>query len=260
MSHSRITVVTGGASGIGQATAKRFSLGGDLVVIADLDEEAGHSTVHEIVCAGGKSAFVKLDVTSEESVSEMTNFVETDLGPIGALINSAGIIHNPEGITEFSLDDFDAIHSVNYRGTFLCCREIGGLMQKRGNGTIANLGSILSFMPYQVTAYTVGKAALKSLTEILAAEMGEKNVRVNAVAPGYVITPAMKARIESGHRDTSKMLQQNALPKLVTAKNVGDALWFLCSDEASAITGVTLPVDCGILCALPYRAFPNYHT
>ena len=133
-------------------------------------------------------------------------------------------------------------------------------MQKRGNGTIANLGSILSFMPYQVTAYTVGKAALKSLTEILAAEMGEKNVRVNAVAPGYVITPAMKARIESGHRDTSKMLQQNALPKLVTAKNVGDALWFLCSDEASAITGVTLPVDCGILCALPYRAFPNYHT
>ena len=257
MSDSRITVVTGGASGIGQATAGRFARGGDFVVVADLNEEAGRTTVDEIESAGGKSDFLELDVTSEESVTAMADAVEKEHGPIGALINSAGIIHNPETITEFSLEEFDAVHSVNYRGTFLCCRDIGARMQKQGGGTIANIASILSFMPYQVTAYTAGKAALKSLTEILAAEMGENNVRVNAVAPGYVLTPAMKARIETGHRDPDMMIRQNALPRLVTAEEVGDALWFLCSDEASAITGVTLPVDCGILCALPYRSFPQ---
>ena len=257
MSDSRITVVTGGASGIGQATARRFARGDDLVVVADLNEEAGRTTVDEIENAGGRSIFLELDVTSEESVIAMADAVEKDHGPIGALINSAGIIHNPETITEFSLEEFDAVHSVNYRGTFLCCREIGVRMQRQGGGTIANIASILSFMPYQVTAYTAGKAALKSLTEILAAEMGEKNVRVNAVAPGYVLTPAMKARIETGHRDPDIMIRQNALPRLVTGENVAAALWFLCSDEANAITGVTLPVDCGILCALTYRAFPK---
>ena len=257
MPERRITVVTGGASGIGQAAARRFARGGDFVVIADLNEEAGQNTVDQIREMNGKSAFISLDVTNEESVSVMADSVEVNHGPIGALINSAGIIHNPETITEFNLQEFDAIHSVNYRGTFLCCREIGTRMQNRGDGVIANIGSMLSFVPYQVTAYTAGKAALKTLTEILAAEMGENNVRINAVAPGYVLTPAMKARIETGHRDPNIMIQQNALPKLVTGENVGDALWFLCSDEASAITGVTLPVDCGILCALSYRTFPK---
>ena len=257
MPERRTTVVTGGASGIGQAAARRFARGGDFVVIADLNEEAGQNTVDQIREINGKSVFISLDVTSEESVSVMADSVELNHGPIGALINSAGIIHNPETITEFNLQEFDAIHSVNYRGTFLCCREIGTRMQNRGDGVIANIGSMLSFVPYQVTAYTAGKAALKTLTEILAAEMGENNVRVNAVAPGYVLTPAMKARIETGHRDPNIMIQQNALPKLVTGENVGDALWFLCSDEASAVTGVTLPVDCGILCALSYRTFPK---
>ena len=253
MPEIRTTVVTGGASGIGQAAARRFARGGDFVVIADLNEEAGQNTVDQIRELDGESAFISLDVTSEESVRVMADSVEVNHGPISALINSAGIIHNPETITEFNLQEFDAVHSVNYRGTFLCCRDIGTRMQNRGDGVIANIGSMLSFIPYQVTAYTAGKAALKSLTEILAAEMGENNVRINMVAPGYVLTPAMKARIETGHRDPNMMIQQNALPKLVTGENVGDALWFLCSDEATAITGVTLPVDCGILCALSYR-------
>ena len=187
----------------------------------------------------------------------MADAVERDHGPIGALINSAGILHNPESITEFSMEQFDAVHTINYRGTFLCCREAGRRMQERDGGVLANIGSIVSFVPYQVTAYTAGKAAVKSLTEILAAEMGEKNVRVNAVAPGYVLTPAMKARIETGHRNPEVMIRQNALPRLVTPEDIGNALWFLCSDEASAITGVTLAVDCGVLHGLPYRTYPK---
>ena len=257
MPDGRITIVTGGASGIGQATAKRFARGGDFIVIADLQEKAGHDAVKEIEGGGGKGAYQHLDVTSEDSVIAMVDVVERDHGPIGALINSAGILHNPESITEFTMEQFDAVHTINYRGTFLCCREVGRRMQERDGGVLANIGSIVSFVPFQVTAYTAGKAAVKSLTEILAAEMGEKNIRVNAVAPGYVLTPAMKARIETGHRNPDVMISQNALPKLVTPEDVGNALWFLCSDEASAITGVTLPVDCGVLHGLPYRTYPK---
>ena len=257
MPDGRITIVTGGASGIGQATAKRFARGGDFIVIADLQEKAGHDAVKEIEGDGGNGAYQHLDVTSEDSVIAMVDVVERDHGPIGALINSAGILHNPESITEFTMEQFDAVHTINYRGTFLCCREVGRRMQERDGGVLANIGSIVSFVPFQVTAYTAGKAAVKSLTEILAAEMGEKNIRVNAVAPGYVLTPAMKARIETGHRNPDVMISQNALPKLVTPEDVGNALWFLCSDEASAITGVTLPVDCGVLHGLPYRTYPK---
>lgn len=257
MPEGRITIVTGGASGIGQATAKRFARGGDFIVIADLQEEAGNATIKEIEAAGGKAVFQHLDVSSEDSVIAMVDAVEKDHGSIGALINSAGILHNPETISEFSMEQFDAIHTVNYRGTFLCCREVGRRMQEQGGGAIGNIASMVSFVPFQVTAYSAGKAAVKSLTEILAAEMGQNNVRVNAVGPGYVLTPAMQARIETGHRDPNIMISQNALPKLVTPENVGDALWFLCSDEASAITGVTLAVDCGALCTLPYRAYPK---
>ncbi|MBH61654.1 MAG: short-chain dehydrogenase [Alphaproteobacteria bacterium] len=257
MSDGRITIVTGGASGIGRATAKRFAHGGDFIVIADSQQDAGDATVKEIESAGGRAAFQQLDVTSEDSVIAMADAVERDHGPIGALINSAGILHNPETITEFSMEQFDAVHSVNYRGTFLCCREVGRRMQEQGGGAIGNIASIVSFVPYQVTAYTAGKAAVKSLTEILSAEMGENNVRVNAVAPGYVLTPAMQARIETGHRNPDVMIRQNALAKLVTPEDVGNGLWFLCSEEASAITGVTLPIDCGILSSLPYKAYPK---
>ena len=257
MSDGRITIVTGGASGIGQATANRFGRGGDFIVIADLQQDMGDAVVKEIENTGGRAAFQQLDVMSEESVIAMADAVERDHGPIGALINSAGILHNPETITEFSMEQFDAVHSVNYRGTFLCCREVGRRMQEHGRGTIGNIASIVSFVPYQVTAYTAGKAAVKSLTEILSAEMGENNVRVNAVAPGYVLTPAMEARIETGHRNPDVMIQQNALAKLVTPDDVGNGLWFLCSDEASAITGITLPIDCGILSSLPYKAYPK---
>jgi NAD(P)-dependent dehydrogenase (short-subunit alcohol dehydrogenase family) len=257
MSDGRITIITGGASGIGQATAKRFARGGDFIVIADLHQDAGDAAVKEIEDVGGRAAFQWLDVTSEGSVIAMADAVERDHGPIEVLINSAGILHNPETITEFSMEQFDAVHSVNYRGTFLCCREVGRRMQEQGRGAIGNIASIVSFVPYQVTAYTAGKAAVKSLTEILSAEMGESNVRVNAVAPGYVLTPAMQARIETGHRNPDVMIQQNALSKLVTPEDVGNGLWFLCSEEASAITGVTLPIDCGILSSLPYKAYPK---
>ena len=173
MPDGRITVVTGGASGIGQATAKRFARGGDFIVIADLHQAAGDATVAEIENAGGKAAFATLDVSSEESVIAMADAVGQDHGPIGALINSAGILHNPETITEFSMEQFDAVHTVNYRGTFLCCREVGRRMQEQGGGAIGNIASVVSFEPYQVTGVYGGQSS----REIPDRDPGRRNGR-----------------------------------------------------------------------------------
>jgi NAD(P)-dependent dehydrogenase (short-subunit alcohol dehydrogenase family) len=124
-----------------------------------------------------------------------------------------------------------------------------------GLGAIVNLCSLTSFRPSGQPAYAVGKAGLLMLTQVMAAEFGPHGVRVNAVAPGYTMTPAMQARIDSGQRDPTLVVARSALGRFVEPREVGDAILFLCSDKASAITGITLPIDCGWLATSSYTAY-----
>ena len=154
------------------------------------------------------------------------------------------------------MGEFDRIHDVNTRGGAADEPRLRhGDGRRRGGASIVNLGSLTSFRPSGQPAYAMGKAAIRMMTEVLAAELGPRGVRVNAVAPGYVLTPAMQARIDSGQRDPRLMVERSALRRLVQPADVGEAIFFLCSDAASAITGVTLPVDCGWLAASAYTAY-----
>ena len=134
-------------------------------------------------------------------------------------------------------------------------RAFGAAMAGAGQGVLVNIGSLTTFRPSGQPAYAMGKAAIRMMTEVLAAELGPRGVRVNAVAPGYVLTPAMQARIDSGQRDPRLMIERAALRRLVQPADVAEAIFFLCSDAAAAITGVTLPVDCGWLAASAYTAY-----
>ncbi len=185
MSKRRVAVITGGASGIGHATAKRLASLGDAVVVADIQQELGREVAAEIAAGGGEAVFAPLDVRSEESVAALLAWSEREVGPVEVLVNSAGIIQNAVTAQALGMEAHDHIWEVNYRGTYLCCRLFGAPMLRRRSGAIVNLASINSFRTMPLPAYSPGKAAVKMLTEILAAQYGPHGVRVNAVAPTY---------------------------------------------------------------------------
>lgn len=257
MAKARITLVTGGAAGIGQATAKRFAEDGDHVVIADVLDDAASATVAEIEAAGGQGSSYHLDVSDEAQVSEIVETVESTLGPIDALVTCAGVLQNPGGIEDMSLEDHDRMWQINYRGVYLTCRAIAPRMAKRGRGAIVNMHSTTSTRPYPLVAYGAGKSGLKMLTEVLAAEFGPNGVRINGVAPGPTMTENMKRRVAAGERDPAKMIEWNAIPEIIVPEDVAESIHFLCSAEAYAISGVTLPVDYGWQAAVTYNAYPK---
>ena len=253
---SGVILVTGGASGIGLAIARRFAAAGEKLVLADLNDHAGEAAAKEL-----SADYRHLDVADETSVESTVSAIESDIGPIAVLINSAGLLQNKATIGEFPLDEHDRIWAVNYRGSYLMCRACAPRMAKRGpkrgGGAILNIASINSFTPLPLPAYTPTKAAIGSLTGVLAGEFGPSGVRINAVAPGFTLTPAMQSRIDSGDRDPVGMEGLSTLGRLVKPEEVAEAGFFLCSDAASAITGVNLPVDCGYMAAISYNTYPS---
>ena len=247
---SKVVIVTGGASGIGEATARRFAQGGWMVEIADRDADRGSRVAAEI-----SGHYQALDVADDAAVAAYADATLKRHGAIDALVNSAGVLQNAVRVTEMDMAEYDRIHGINVRGTLMLDRTFGKAMAAAGRGVIINMGSLTTFRPSGQPAYAMGKTSIRMLTEVLAAELGPSGVRVNAVAPGYVLTPAMQARIDSGQRDPRLIIQKAALRRFVQPADVGEAIFFLCSDAASAITGVTLPIDCGWLATSAYTAY-----
>lgn len=257
MANERISVVTGGASGIGRATAARLAAAGDRVIVADLNEQAGNTVVAAIRKAGGKADFQPVDVAAEASVDDLARVVESNFGPAAVLVNSAGVLQNVAGIESFSLEEHDKVWAINYRGTYLCCRAFAPRMAKRQAGSIVNISSTSAVDAMPLIAYGPSKAAIQNLTAVLAVELGPDNVRVNAVMPGYVLTEQMQARIDAGKRDPRSMQGHSALGRMVAPEDVANGIHFLCSDAASCITGIVLPIDAGYLAAVTYLHHPG---
>ena len=252
-----VVVVTGGASGIGEACARRFAHAAYRVILADVNVDGGSRVAEELRSVGLDAQFHKLDLASEGSVAAFASQVIADYCAPAALINSGGILQNAVRVLDMEMAEFDRLFQINVRGTLLASRAFGASMCKAGRGSIINLCSMTTFRSSAQVGYTVGKSGLKALTETMAAEWGPSGVRVNAVAPGYTLTQAMQARIDSGQRDPSAVIERSALRRFVKPSEVADAVYFLCSNEAAAITGVTLPIDCGWLASTAYLAFAS---
>ena len=186
---SRIAVVTGGASGIGAATARALGARGARVVVADVTD-AAEMVAREI----GGSAF-HADVGDEAAVEALAHRVETEVGPVAILVNSAGIIQRPVAPQDLPMKDWDDVVRVDQRGTWLTSLAFGRRMAARGAGAIVNIASIAGMRSMPLHAYAPAKAAVISMTECLAAEWGPSGVRVNAVSPGYTLTPALQRAI-----------------------------------------------------------------
>lgn len=239
-----VAVVTGGASGIGAACARVLGRRGCRVVVADIQAEAARVVAEEV---GGVAE--RMDVASEASVEEVAARIEVQLGPVGVLVNSAGVLQRPLPPEELDLRTWDEVLAVDLRGTYVASVAFGRRMARRGRGAIVNIASVVGLRSAPLHAYAPAKAAVIGMTECLAAEWGRSGVRVNAISPGYTRTPALQAAIDRGQRDGALLAGSAALGRLVEPEEVANAVAFLASDEAAAITGTNLPVDAGWLVA-----------
>ena len=247
-------VVIGGAGGIGLAAARAVARDGLPVTIADFDAEAGEAAAGQLAEEGHRAWFHRVDIREEASIAALADAAEARFGPVDRLVNAAGLIVPVSTSRAQPTGLHDDIHAVNYRGLYLACRAFGWRMAAAGAGAIVNIASTAGLRPIPSPAYVTSKYAVVGATELFAAELGPRGVRVNAVAPTYTMTKPILERIESGHRSRAAIRDQSALKILVTPEQVAACIRFLLSDEASAVTGVTLPVDAGWRVSLSYES------
>ncbi len=247
---NRIAVVTGGASGIGEACARLMRERGAKIVIADMNLGQAEAVAKDL---GGVA--VEMNVREPDSITAGAAKIAKDVGPTDILVTSAGVTQLPVPAEELPMDVWDRVQEVDLRGTWLSAVAFGEPMTKRGKGSIVTIGSITASRSVSVHSYAAAKRGVISITESLAADWGRSGVRVNCVSPGFTLTPLLQSLFERKERDPTNMKDDTALGRLVEPKEIAQAAAFLASDEASAITGVNLNVDCGWLVSTSWHTY-----
>lgn len=246
----RVTLITGGAAGIGKATALRFIEEGAQVVICDVNQALGEKTIAQL---GGQAAFYQVDVTNRVAVQAWVESVTAQYGRIDVLVNNAGVLRDgqlvkfKEGqlVGQMSEADFDLVIAVNLKGVFNCTQAVVPVMIRQGSGVILNATSVVGLDGnFGQTNYVATKSGVIGMTKVWARELGRYGIRVNAVAPGFTATEMVAAMPE---KILESMRSHTPLGRMGEPRDIANAYLFLASDEASFITGETLRVDGGII-------------
>jgi NAD(P)-dependent dehydrogenase (short-subunit alcohol dehydrogenase family) len=245
----KVAVVTGGAGGIGRATARMLASAGARVAIVDIDEATAAEAAEEIAANAGQALALSADISDEASIDALVATIVAQEGGLDILVNNAGVaIRRPA--TELALADWEKVVAINMTGAFLCARAAARCMIDKGaGGAIVNVASIMGLSGgglYPNISYQTTKGAVINMTRALAVEWAPHNIRVNAVAPTYVRT-ALIAPILKDPALMAKIEAMTPLRKLAEPEDVAAAICFLASSAAAMITGHTLPVDGGFL-------------
>lgn len=246
----KVCIVTGGAAGIGRATAERFAEEGATVILGDVNEEQGQAAAEAI---GPAAAFVRVNVADRQAVGEFVDDVVAKYGRINVLVNNAGVLRDgtlvkvKDGVLvkQMSEADFDLVIAVNLKGVFNCTQAVAPHMIRQRSGVILNASSIVGLDGnFGQTNYVATKAGVIGMTKVWARELGRSGIRVNAVAPGFTATEMVAAMPEN---ILDGMRGRTPLGRLGEPRDIANAYLFLASDEASFITGEVLRVDGGIV-------------
>jgi NAD(P)-dependent dehydrogenase (short-subunit alcohol dehydrogenase family) len=238
----KTALVSGAAGGLGAALARLFAREGARVVLGDKLVEEGETIASEIAAAGGKAAFVALDVTSAEDWRRAVSSGD----PLHVLVNNAGI-YRAAGVEETSLEEWNAVIAVNQTGTLLGMQAAIPALRRAGGGSIVNISSVVTFAAGRVGAagYHASKGAVATLTKSAALELAKYRIRVNSIHPGSFDTPMAAGARGDDPEALAAMERRHPLGRLGTPEEVANAVLFLASDESSFITGAPLLVDGG---------------
>jgi NAD(P)-dependent dehydrogenase (short-subunit alcohol dehydrogenase family) len=237
--NGRVALVTGGASGIGKATAQRIAAEGGSVLIADVQDDAGAAVVEEIEGSGGAAAFVHLDVTDEQGWAHAVAETIERFGGLDILVNNAGI-GDTEPIEVTTVDTWNKVVAVTQTSVFLGMKAAADALKASGHGAVVNISSMYGIVGSGVSpAYHAAKGAVRLLTKTTALGWAQEGVRVNSVHPGYIDTPIL------GDTDRDALIGATPIGRLGQPEEIAALITFLASDDASFVTGAEFVADGG---------------
>jgi NAD(P)-dependent dehydrogenase (short-subunit alcohol dehydrogenase family) len=241
-----VALVSGAASGIGRATAQRFAEEGASVVAADIDVEGGEETVSQIESEGGEATFVETDVTDESDLAAGVEAAVDTYGSLDFAFNNAGIEGDQVSFSDQDNANWNRVLDINLNGVFFAMREEIPAMLESGGGAIVNTSSIAGILGFpNLSPYVASKHGVVGLTKTAAVEFSSDGLRVNAVLPGVIETPMVARSGEQDPEATEQTIAGIPASRLGQPEEIASAVVWLCSEDASYVTGQPLPVDGG---------------
>ena len=243
----KVILVTGGSSGIGKSSAEIIGKEGAIVVVADVQDEAGELTVSEITKNGGKAFYKRVDVTDFGGVKKAIDNLVVEHGRIDGAFNNAGIEGPTAKISDYANSDWAKVIDVNLTGVYNCMRcQIDQMLTQSNGGSIVNTSSAAGLIGIPgATGYNSAKHGVVGLTKTVALEYAAKNIRVNAVCPGFIETPMLERVTDASVKIREQLIKMVPMKRVAKPSEIGDAVAWLLSQKSSYVTGVALPVDGG---------------
>jgi len=243
----KVILVTGGSSGIGKSSAEIIGKEGAIVVVADVQDEAGELTVSEITKNGGKAFYKRVDVTDFGGVKKAIDDLVVEHGRIDGAFNNAGIEGPTAKISDYANSDWAKVIDVNLTGVYNCMRcQIDQMLTQSNGGSIVNTSSAAGLIGIPgATGYNSAKHGVVGLTKTVALEYAAKNIRVNAVCPGFIETPMLERVTDASVKIREQLIKMVPMKRVAKPSEIGDAVAWLLSQKSSYVTGVALPVDGG---------------